>query len=168
MTDTLSAHNGHTDGTPETRGRAAGASGKASFTLAPASRSPSTSRSPSRAPIRVAVDASPGQRARDVYDATLPPWRAAVRRALLARVAAESPPLGRMQARLRSPFWDRYMVYSSSLGTHTFFMTALPVCFWFGFPDLGRGCVRRPLVEARAERASGGADLSSSSRAAYT
>lgn len=42
---------------------------------------------------------------------------------------------------MRSPWLDTYFVYTSSLGTHTFFMTALPACFFFGYIDLGRGYV---------------------------
>ncbi|KAF7968988.1 hypothetical protein HWV62_28716 [Athelia sp. TMB] len=44
-----------------------------------------------------------------------------------------------MQARIRTPLLDRYFVYTSSLGTHTFFMTFLPMCFFFGFDQFGRG-----------------------------
>jgi len=27
---------------------------------------------------------------------------------------------------------------TANLGTHTFFMTALPICFWCGYTGLGR------------------------------
>lgn len=39
---------------------------------------------------------------------------------------------------MRTPWLDAYFVYTSSLGTHTFFMTALPIFFYFGRPDIGR------------------------------
>ncbi|KAJ7197104.1 PAP2 superfamily-domain-containing protein [Mycena haematopus] len=145
-----------------------------------------------------------GCRPMDVYDATLPAWRAAVRRALVAQIRVESVlvakmqvgvmlltfvgraicgldisrpfclavsrfcsgttavphrgngisernyaelPLGIMhplttdQDAIRSPFLDAYFVYSSALGTHTFFMTFLPMAFFFGYPELGRGLI---------------------------
>ncbi|KAF7348655.1 Sphingosine-1-phosphate phosphatase [Mycena venus] len=62
-----------------------------------------------------------GCRPMDVYDATLPAWRAA--------------------DAIRTPFLDSYFVYSSALGTHTFFMTFLPMLFFFGYPELGRGLI---------------------------
>ncbi|KAJ3556621.1 hypothetical protein NP233_g11939 [Leucocoprinus birnbaumii] len=84
-------------------------------------------------------DLVPGKLPMDVYDATLPKWRAAVRRVLVRTVRWESEVLAKMQEKLRSPWLDAYFVYTSSLGTHTFFMTALPACFFFGFNELGRG-----------------------------
>lgn len=41
------------------------------------------------------------------------------------------------------------MVYTSSLGTHTFFMTQLPLLFFFGYPKIGRAyviCCSNPIV----------------------
>ncbi|KAF9446990.1 hypothetical protein P691DRAFT_707521 [Macrolepiota fuliginosa MF-IS2] len=75
----------------------------------------------------------------DVYEATLPWWRAAVRRSLVKTVRWESRVIAKMQEKIRTPWLDAYFVYTSSLGTHTFFMTALPACFFFGYEDLGRG-----------------------------
>ena len=37
------------------------------------------------------------------------------------------------------PFLDAYFVYTSSLGTHTFFMIMLPLFYFFGLPEFGRG-----------------------------
>ncbi|KAL1724282.1 hypothetical protein EV715DRAFT_244770 [Schizophyllum commune] len=74
----------------------------------------------------------------DVYEATLSPLRAAVRRWTLKAVERESPILARMQARIRSPFLDSYFLYTSSLGTHTFFTILLPTFFFFGNDQLGR------------------------------
>jgi dihydrosphingosine 1-phosphate phosphatase len=45
------------------------------------------------------------------------------------------------KARVRTPWLDQYFVFTSSLGTHTFFMTGLPACFFFGYDQFGRGCV---------------------------
>ncbi|KAJ7863734.1 sphingosine-1-phosphate phosphatase [Mycena olivaceomarginata] len=82
-----------------------------------------------------------GLRPMDVYDATLPAWRAAVRRALVAQIRVESVLVAKMQDAIRSSFLDSYFIYSSALGTHTFFMTFLPMLFFFGYPELGRGLI---------------------------
>ncbi|KAH7925027.1 hypothetical protein BV22DRAFT_1012009 [Leucogyrophana mollusca] len=82
-----------------------------------------------------------GQPTADVYSTTLPWWRAAVRAQILKSVEWESRVLARMQERIRSPWLDAYFVYTSSLGTHTFFMIALPLLFFFGYEELGRGLV---------------------------
>lgn len=75
----------------------------------------------------------------EVYAKILAPWRAAIRRAVIWNLHNESKVLAKMQEKIRTPFWDKYFVYTSSLGTHTFFMIALPMLFFFGFPDTGRG-----------------------------
>lgn len=75
----------------------------------------------------------------DVYDAVLSPWRAAVRRRLVKSLESETRVLAAMQKRIRTPFLDKFFVYTSSLGTHTFFLAALPMCFFFGFDRFGRG-----------------------------
>lgn len=49
--------------------------------------------------------------------------------------------LTRRQKYIRTPWLDAYFVYTSSLGTHTFFMTVLPAFFFFGYEELGRGYV---------------------------
>ncbi|KIY51066.1 hypothetical protein FISHEDRAFT_13986, partial [Fistulina hepatica ATCC 64428] len=77
----------------------------------------------------------------DVYDTTLPWWRAAMRRQLVKRVQRESVLVANLQAYLRSPWMDTYFVYASSLGTHTFFTILLPTFFFFGQPELGRGLI---------------------------
>ncbi|KAI6122068.1 phosphatidic acid phosphatase type 2/haloperoxidase [Pisolithus sp. B1] len=83
----------------------------------------------------------PGQLPQDVYDTVLPRWRSAIRNVILKAVECESPVLARMQNRFRNPWLDVYFLYTSSLGTHTFFMIALPVLFFFGYHDLGRGLI---------------------------
>ncbi|KAF8869396.1 PAP2 superfamily-domain-containing protein [Infundibulicybe gibba] len=82
---------------------------------------------------------SPGYLPMDVYDVTLPWWRAAIRRHLVKAVARESIVLAKMQEKIRTPWLDAYFVYTSSLGTHTFFMTVLPAFFFFGYEEVGRG-----------------------------
>ncbi|KAK7462727.1 Long-chain base-1-phosphate phosphatase [Stygiomarasmius scandens] len=83
----------------------------------------------------------PGRQGRDVYDMTLPKWRAGLRRVLVRMVRKESVIIARMQEKIRTPFLDAYFVYTSSLGTHTFFMTLLPALFFFGYPDVGAALI---------------------------
>ena len=75
----------------------------------------------------------------EFYTRTLAPWRAAARQFIMQRLQLESEWIARMQERFRSPWLDTFFVYTSSLGTHTFFMMALPALFFFGFPEIGRG-----------------------------
>ncbi|TCD68717.1 hypothetical protein EIP91_010001 [Steccherinum ochraceum] len=75
----------------------------------------------------------------EVYSRTLSWWRAWVRQRIVQNVEWESKVLGRMQELIRTPFLDAYFVYTSSLGTHTFFMTVLPAFFFFGHEDVGHG-----------------------------
>ncbi|KAH8116160.1 PAP2 superfamily-domain-containing protein [Phellopilus nigrolimitatus] len=77
----------------------------------------------------------------EFYVRSLAPWRAAARQLVMRRLEAESALVARLQASVRAPWLDAYFVYTSSLGTHTFFMTALPALFFFGFPEVGRGLV---------------------------
>ncbi|EIN09036.1 hypothetical protein PUNSTDRAFT_87143 [Punctularia strigosozonata HHB-11173 SS5] len=84
---------------------------------------------------------SPGYLPDDVYEQTMGWWRAAIRRRLVRSVEWESKVIASMQAKIRTRFLDSYFVYTSSLGTHTFFMIALPACFFFGLHQLGRGIV---------------------------
>ncbi|KAJ3813416.1 sphingosine-1-phosphate phosphatase [Lentinula lateritia] len=72
---------------------------------------------------------------------SLSPTRFYLRSLLLPIVERESHVISRLQRRFRTPFWDKYFVYTSSLGTHTFFMILLPAMFFFGFRDMGMGLV---------------------------
>ncbi|TFK89254.1 hypothetical protein K466DRAFT_584798 [Polyporus arcularius HHB13444] len=80
-----------------------------------------------------------GRQPEEVYTRTMSWWRAAIRRAILRNVEWESQVLANMQARVRHPVLDAYFVYTSSLGTHTFFMIMLPLFFFFGAPHFGDG-----------------------------
>jgi hypothetical protein len=82
---------------------------------------------------------SPDSEGKDVYDTTLSWWQAGLRRRLVTTVKWESIVIAKMQEIIRTPWLDAYFVYSSTLGTHTFFMTILPALFFFGYPELGRG-----------------------------
>ncbi|KAK7685024.1 hypothetical protein QCA50_011859 [Cerrena zonata] len=75
----------------------------------------------------------------EVYERALPWWRYAVRKRIVKTVEWESKVLANMQHCVRTPFLDAYFVYTSSLGTHTFFMTVLPAFFFFGYSEVGRG-----------------------------
>jgi hypothetical protein len=46
-----------------------------------------------------------------------------------------------MQEKLRTPALDSYFAITANLGTHTFFMIGLPICFWCGWASLGKGYV---------------------------
>ena len=136
-----------------------------SFSL-PSSAASSRNSSPAPATRHLSVrhpatrtdESSLGRRPVDVYDVMLPRWRAVLRKHLLRRVDVESKVIARMQVShraypvslhllvcaqecIRTPFLDAYFVYTSSLGTHTFFMTAIPALYFFGYEDLGGGCV---------------------------
>lgn len=89
----------------------------------------------------IVMTPNPGTLPPDVYETMMGPWRAVVRRVLVRCVERESQVLARMQEAIRTPFLDSYFVYTSSLGTHTFFMTALPMFCFFGYPAMARGWV---------------------------
>lgn len=110
------------------------------FVLDDSPASADSSRAPSPAPFD-SWDSKPRTPPLDVYEATMGPWRAAIRRQLVKAVERESVVLAAMQKRVRTPFLDSYFVYTSSLGTHTFFMTALPALYFFGYSDMARGVV---------------------------
>ncbi|KAG6907686.1 hypothetical protein DXG01_007789 [Tephrocybe rancida] len=86
-------------------------------------------------------DPTPGRLPMDVYDVTLPWWRAGIRRKLVTSVQWESEIIAKLQNLIRTPWLDAYFVYTSSLGTHTFFMTVLPALFFFGHSEMGRGLI---------------------------
>ncbi|KAK1219246.1 Long-chain base-1-phosphate phosphatase [Marasmius sp. AFHP31] len=94
-----------------------------------------------KVPLYPGIDFSPGKQPSDIYEQTLPWWRAAIRRQIVKRVEVESQTVARLQNALRSPFLDSYFVYTSSLGTHTFFMVMLPIMFFFGYPEMGLGLI---------------------------
>src|SRR4051812_12303889 len=71
----------------------------------------------------------------------LPRWRHNLREQLLPILRWETPYLAWFQANLRSPALDSYFAISANLGTHTFFMIMLPILFWCGYTNLGRGYV---------------------------
>lgn len=68
----------------------------------------------------------------------LPKWRHALRQNLLPIVRWETPYLARVQEICRTAFLDQYFAMTANLGTHTFFMTALPICFWCGYTENAR------------------------------
>lgn len=80
------------------------------------------------------ADPSPDKRA-------LPKWRYDLRQSALPLIRWETPYLAWLQEKLRTPALDSYFAITANLGTHTFFMVGLPICFWCGYPALGKGCV---------------------------
>lgn len=100
------------------------------MTTRPSSRYQAHLRTPS-------PDPDAGLRGLSHYERRLPRWRYRLRQWLIPLVRGETPYLARMQDALRSPVLDSYFAITANLGTHTFFMTALPICFWCGYPDLG-------------------------------
>ncbi|KAK4228895.1 PAP2 superfamily-domain-containing protein [Podospora fimiseda] len=87
----------------------------------------------------VVVDA--GLKSLDHYRAALPNWRYNFRNWLLPLVRWETPYLAAFQSRVRTPALDSYFAITANLGTHTFFMIGLPILFWCGFRDFGKGLV---------------------------
>ena len=69
----------------------------------------------------------------------LPLWRYVPRQRLIPLVRWETPHLAAMQKAMRSPALDTYFSTTANLGTHTFFMIFLPILFWCGYTNLGRG-----------------------------
>ncbi|KAI0654867.1 PAP2-domain-containing protein [Cubamyces menziesii] len=89
-------------------------------------------------PSRVLVGAA-GRLSDEVYERTLNWWRAGVRRIIVRCVERETRWLAAMQNRVRTPVLDKYFVYTSTLGTHTFFLVMLPLFHFFGAAEFGRG-----------------------------
>jgi len=69
----------------------------------------------------------------------LPRWRYVIREQLLPIVRWETPYVAWLQDTLRAPALDTYFAMSANLGTHTAFMILLPILFWCGHTNLGRG-----------------------------
>ncbi|KAL6301478.1 hypothetical protein BKA93DRAFT_797667 [Sparassis latifolia] len=84
------------------------------------------------------VQGAAGRLPEDVYERTLSTWRNAIRKSLNNTVQWETRVLSKMQEYVRHPILDVYFVYTSSLGTHTFFMIMIPALFFFGHMDFGR------------------------------
>ncbi|CAO1629500.1 unnamed protein product [Sympodiomycopsis kandeliae] len=82
-----------------------------------------------------------GISAEEVYDEYLPTFIAKVRRVLIRSLRFESEWLAWHQPLVRTPFLDRYFVYTSLFGTHSFFLVFVPAAFWFGNPTFSRGLV---------------------------
>lgn len=82
-----------------------------------------------------------GLKTLDHYARRLPPWRYLLRQRLIPFLRWETDYLAYMQKTCRTPMLDSYFAITANLGTHTFFMTALPICFWCGYPEIGRALV---------------------------
>lgn len=65
----------------------------------------------------------------------------------------ETPYLAALQNAVRTPALDSYFAITANLGTHTFFMVGLPVLFWCGFRDFGKGYGRPGATDGPLPRA---------------
>nr|XP_018259107.1 uncharacterized protein I303_08651 [Kwoniella dejecticola CBS 10117]OBR81265.1 hypothetical protein I303_08651 [Kwoniella dejecticola CBS 10117] len=81
----------------------------------------------------------PGCQPDEIYDRYLPRWRAWLRRYLVKRLREEKDWMADWQVRVRTEGRDKFFYWTAIFGTHTFFMTFLPVLFFFGFPVKARG-----------------------------
>ncbi|TDL24468.1 hypothetical protein BD410DRAFT_719424 [Rickenella mellea] len=86
------------------------------------------------------VPATPGTLPDDRYD-TLSWWRVGLRLMVMKNLKAESEWVAAIQNKMRTPWLDSYFVYTSSLGTHTFFMITIPAICFFGHIELGNGLI---------------------------
>lgn len=100
----------------------------------PASKSDERPWSRTPSPFK---DPDAGLKGIDHYQRRLPQWRYRLRQQLIPIVRLETPYIARVQQTCRSALLDSYFAMTANLGTHTFFMAGLPICFWFGYPDLG-------------------------------
>lgn len=82
-----------------------------------------------------------GLQAEHVYRSQLSAWRFQIRSVLLAALDREMAVLERVQRCYRSGPLDRLMIHSSWLGSHQFFIVALPLIFWLGDHRFGRSQV---------------------------
>ncbi|KNE91775.1 hypothetical protein PSTG_14793 [Puccinia striiformis f. sp. tritici PST-78] len=82
-----------------------------------------------------------GLQADHVYRSQLSPWRFKIRSFLLKSLNKEMPILESIQDSYRSGPLDRIMIHSSWLGSHQFFIVALPLIFWLGDHQFGRSQV---------------------------
>ncbi|GAA5874093.1 hypothetical protein JCM3774_001603 [Rhodotorula dairenensis] len=76
-----------------------------------------------------------------VYRNAMPLWRYKLRQLVMRRLRDEMQSLQHIQAHWRTPLRDQYFVKTSLAGTHTFFMLFLPLWYWFGHPQIGKGLV---------------------------
>lgn len=77
----------------------------------------------------------------ELYDEYLPPVIASIRRALIWSLRKETEWLAWHQPLVRTPYLDRYFVWTSLFGSHSFYLAFLPACFWFSSRFMGRGLV---------------------------
>lgn len=76
-----------------------------------------------------------------VYDEYLGPVMGTIRRWLIRSLEWESPLLAKHQNLVRSPRLDRFFVYTSLVGSHSFFLIFLPISFWLVSARFSRGLV---------------------------
>lgn len=64
-----------------------------------------------------------------------------MRQKLLPLIRWETPYLASLQSKIRTPALDSYFAITANLGTHTCFMVVLPIMFWCGWMEFGKGLV---------------------------
>ncbi|CAG8486033.1 8639_t:CDS:2 [Cetraspora pellucida] len=79
------------------------------------------------------------------YDKLLPPTSAQLRRWLLSTIRKETRLLAKIQNSLHHPLLDSFFMYSSALGSHTFFILFLPIFFWLGYGSVARRPLSPPI-----------------------
>lgn len=73
----------------------------------------------------------------EVYKFKLNKFRYKCRKFIIASLRRESELMTKFQLNFRSSFLDKYMLYSSFLGSVTFFILLLPIPYFWGFPEQG-------------------------------
>ena len=75
----------------------------------------------------------PGNHAPDHFKSKMSPLRFRLRQYLEKYVSSQSVYLSQWQKRYRTPFRDIIFLYSSLLGSHTFYVLCLPLPAWLGY-----------------------------------
>lgn len=75
----------------------------------------------------------PGNHGPDHFKSKMSPLRFRLRQYLAKYVSSQSIYLSQWQRKYRTPFRDLIFLYSSSLGSHTFYVLCLPLPAWLGY-----------------------------------
>lgn len=82
-----------------------------------------------------------GNKPSDHYKSRLSPWRYNLRESLLPLIRWETPRLAKLQEKVRSPGLDFFFIMTANFGSHTFYVTMIPILFWLGLTAPGRDLV---------------------------
>lgn len=78
-----------------------------------------------------------GTRGVNHYRDQMSPWRFRLREYFRQYIRSETKTLAKIQTSVRRPWLDHYFALSANLGSHTFYMIILPICFWAGHAEVG-------------------------------